>query len=135
MKISAITINSYCGAIWAFLGWYLGGLDDFLYALLIFMLVDYLTGILCAINEHRLSSEIGFRGLTRKVLILVLVGIANVLDIYLLKNGSAIRTATIFFYISNEGISLLENASRLGLPVPDKLKSVLQQLHNKDNQQ
>ncbi len=112
-----------------------GGLDDFLYALLIFMLVDYLTGILCAINEHRLSSEIGFRGLTRKVLILVLVGIANVLDIYLLKNGSAIRTATIFFYISNEGISLLENASHLGLPVPDKLKSVLQQLHNKDNQQ
>ena len=135
MKISAITINSYCGAIGAFLGWYLGGLDDFLYALLIFMLVDYLTGILCAINEHRLSSEIGFRGLTRKVLILVLVGIANVLDIYLLKNGSAIRTATIFFYISNEGISLLENASRLGLPVPDKLKSFLQQLHNKDNQQ
>lgn len=135
MKISAITINSYCGAIGASLGWYLGGLDDFLYALLIFMLVDYLTGILCAINEHRLSSEIGFRGLTRKVLILVLVGIANVLDIYLLKNGSAIRTATIFFYISNEGISLLENASRLGLPVPDKLKSVLQQLHNKDNQQ
>ena len=135
MKISAITINSCCGAIGDFLGWYLGGLDDFLYALLIFMLVDYLTGILCAINEHRLSSEIGFRGLTRKVLILVLVGIANVLDIYLLKNGSAIRTATIFFYISNEGISLLENASRLGLPVPDKLKSVLQQLHNKDNQQ
>lgn len=135
MKISAITINSCCGAIGVFLGWYLGGLDDFLYALLIFMLVDYLTGILCAINEHRLSSEIGFRGLTRKVLILVLVGIANVLDIYLLKNGSAIRTATIFFYISNEGISLLENASHLGLPVPDKLKSVLQQLHNKDNQQ
>ncbi|MQB95810.1 DNA primase [Lactobacillus reuteri] len=135
MKISAITINSCCGAIGVFLGWYLGGLDDFLYALLIFMLVDYLTGILCAINEHRLSSEIGFRGLTRKVLILVLVGIANVLDIYLLKNGSAIRTATIFFYISNEGISLLENASRLGLPVPNKLKSVLQQLHNKDNQQ
>ena len=135
MKISAITINSCCGAIGVFLGWYLGGLDDFLYALLIFMLVDYLTGILCAINEHRLSSEIGFRGLTRKVLILVLVGIANVLDIYLLKNGSAIRPATIFFYSSNEGISLLENASHLGLSVPDKLKSVLQQLHNKDNQQ
>ena len=135
MKISAITSNCCCGASGAFLGGYLGGLDDFLYALLIFMLVDYLTGILCAINEHRLSSEIGFRGLTRKVLILVLVGIANVLDIYLLKNGSAIRTATIFFYISNEGISLLENASHLGLPVPDKLKSVLQQLHNKDNQQ
>ncbi|MDC6076576.1 phage holin family protein [Limosilactobacillus reuteri] len=132
MKTSLTLINSCCGAIGAFLGWYLGGLDDFLYALIIFMVVDYLTGILCAINEHKLSSEIGFRGLTRKVLILVLVGIANVLDIHLLKNGSVIRTATIFFYISNEGISLLENASRLGLPVPDKLKSVLQQLHDKD---
>ena len=132
MKTSLLTINSCCGAIGAFLGWYLGGLDDFLYALLIFMVVDYLTGILCAINEHQISSEIGFRGLTRKILILVLVGIANVLDIHLLKNGSAIRTATIFFYISNEGISLRENASRLGLPVPDKLKSVLQQLHDKD---
>lgn len=135
MKISAITINSCCGAIRAFIGWYLGGIDNFLYALLIFMVVDYLTGILCAISEHKLSSAIGFHGLTRKVLILVLVGIANVLDIHLLKNGSAIRTATIFFYISNEGISLLENASRLGLPVPDKLKSVLQQLHNKDDHQ
>lgn len=135
MKISAITINSCWGAIGAFLGWYLGGMDDFLYALLIFMVVDYLTGILCAISEHKLSSEIGFRGLTCKVLILVLVGIANVLDIHLLKNGSAIRTATIFFYISNEGISLLENASRLGLPIPDKLKSALQQLHTKNNHQ
>ena len=124
MKTTSLTvINSCFGAIGAFLGWFLGGLDGFL---------DYITGVLCAINEHKLSSEIGFRGLTRKVLILLLVGIAHCLDIYLLKNGSAIRTATIFFYISNEGISLLENTSRLGLPVPDKLKSVLQQLHDKD---
>ncbi|EJN54178.1 Phage-related holin [Lactobacillus gasseri CECT 5714] len=134
MKTTSLTIiNTYFGAIGACLGWFLGGLDSFLYVLLIFMVVDYITGVLCAINEHKLSSEIGFRGLTRKVLILLLVGIAHCLDIYLLKNGSAIRTATIFFYISNEGISLLENTSRLGLPVPDKLKSVLQQLHNKDD--
>ncbi|OPG88082.1 phage holin family protein [Limosilactobacillus reuteri] len=133
MKTTSLTvINSCFGAIGAFLGWFLGGLDGFLYVLLIFMVVDYITGVLCAINEHKLSSEIGFRGLTRKVLILLLVSIAHCLDIYLLKNGSAIRTATIFFYISNEGISLLENTSRLGLPVPDKLKSVLQQLHDKD---
>ena len=98
MKISAITINYCWGAIGAFLGWYLGGMDDFLYALLIFMVVDYLTGILCAISEHTLSSEIGFRGLTRKVLILVLVGIANVLDIHLLKNGSAIRTHLLLHF-------------------------------------
>lgn len=134
MKATSLTIiNTFFGAIGAFLGWFLGGLDSFLYVLLIFMVVDYITGVLCATNEHKLSSEISFRGLTRKVLILLLVGIAHCLDIYLLKNGSAIRTATIFFYISNEGISLLENTSRLGLPVPDKLKSVLQQLHNKDD--
>ena len=133
MKTTSLTIINTCfGAIGAFLGWFLGGLDGFLYVLLIFMVVDYITGVLCAVNEHKLSSEIGFRGLTRKVLILLLIGIAHCLDIYLLKNGSAIRTATIFFYISNEGISLLENTSRLGLPVPDKLKSILQQLHDKD---
>ncbi|ABJ60843.1 Phage-related holin [Lactobacillus gasseri ATCC 33323 = JCM 1131] len=133
MKTTSLTVINTCfGAIGAFLGWFLGGLDGFLYILLIFMVVDYITGVLCAVSEHKLSSEIGFRGLTRKVLILLLVGIAHCLDVYLLKNGSAIRTATIFFYISNEGISLLENTSRLGLPVPDKLKNVLQQLHNKD---
>ena len=129
MKTTSLTIINTCfGAVGAFLGWFLGGLDGFLYVLLIFMVADYITGVLCAINEHKLSSEIGFRGLTRKMLILLLVGIA----LYLLKNGSAIRTATVFFYISNEGISLLENTSRLGLPVPDKLKSILQQLHDKD---
>lgn len=129
---SLISINSCFGAVGAFLGWYLGGFDDFLYVLLGFMIVDYITGVLCAINDKKLSSEAGFRGLTRKLLILILVGIANLLDVHLLKNGSAIRTATIFFYISNEGISLLENTSRLGLPVPDKLKSVLQQLNDKN---
>ena len=126
---SSTIINTCFGAIGAFLDWFLGGLDSFLYVLLIFIVVDYITGV----NEHKLSSEIGFHGLTRKVLILLLVGIAHCLDIYLLKNGSAVRTATSFFYISTEGISLLENISRLGLPVPDKLKSVLQQLHDKDD--
>lgn len=133
MKTNLMFINSCCGDVGVFLGWYLGGLDDFLYGLLIFMIVEYLTGIICAINEHKLSSEIGLRGLTRKVLILVLVGIANVLDTHLLKNGSAMRTTTIFFYISKEGISLIKNASSLGLPIPDKLKSILQQLNNNND--
>lgn len=133
ISISAFPINSWFVIVGAFLGWFLGGLDDLLYVLLIFMAVDYLTGVLCAISERKLSSEIGFKGIMRKVLILVLVGIAHALDVYLLKNGSAIRTATIFFYVSNEGISLLENASRLGLPVPEKLKEVLKQLHGKND--
>ena len=115
MKTTSLTIINTCfGAVGAFLGWFLGGLDGFLYVLLICLVADYITGVRCAINEHKLSCEIVFRGLTRKMLILLLVGIAHSLDVYLLKNGSAIRTATVFFYISNEGISLLENTSRLG---------------------
>ena len=95
------------------------------------MVIDYLTGIMCAISDHTLSSEVGFRGICRKVLIFLLVGIANVLDIHVLGNGSVLRTAVIFFYISNEGVSLLENAAHLGLPVPEKVKDVLEQLHGR----
>lgn len=131
MKNSLTIINSSLGALGGLLGWYLGGWDDLLYVLLTFIVVDYLTGVMCAVNNHQLSSSIGFRGISRKVLILILVGIANALDLHLLKNGAVIRTATICFYISNEGISLLENSCRLGLPIPPKLKDVLQQLHDK----
>lgn len=93
-------------------------------------MADYLTGVMCAISEKKLSSEVGFRGICRKVLIFILVGIANILDVQVIGTGSVLRTAIIFFYISNEGISLLENAGRLGLPIPEKLKLVLEQLHN-----
>lgn len=132
ISLSAFPVNSWFGVVEAFLDWFLGGFDDLLYILLIFMAVDYLTGVICAISERKLSSEIGFKGIMRKVLILILGGIAHALDVYLLKNGSAIRTTTMFFYVSNEGISLLENAARLGLPVPEKLKDVLKQLHGKN---
>lgn len=132
ISLSAFPVNSWFGVVEAFLDWFLGGFDDLLYILLIFMAVDYLTGVLCAISERKLSSEIGFKGIMRKVLILIFGGIAHALDVYLLKNGSAIRTTTMFFYVSNEGISLLENAARLGLPVPEKLKDVLKQLHGKN---
>ena len=102
-----------------------------LYALLAFVVIDYITGVMCAINDKALSSEVGFRGICRKVLIFLLVGIANILDVNVIGTGSVLRTAVIFFYISNEGVSLLENASHLGLPVPQKIKEVLEQLHNR----
>lgn len=119
-------------ALGAFLGWFFGGFDGFLYALIIFVVMDYFTGILAAGVKHELSSEVGFKGIAKKVCIFVLVGIANIVDTQVIQNGSAIRTAVIFFYLSNEGVSLLENSAHLGLPVPDKLKDVLQQLHNKE---
>ena len=95
------------------------------------MVIDYITGVMCAISDKSLSSEVGFRGICRKVLIFILVGVGNLLDVYILGEAGVLRTAVIFFYLSNEGVSLLENASRLGLPIPEKLKEILQQLHDK----
>ncbi len=118
-------------AVGGWLGWFLGGCDGLLYALVVFTVVDYITGVLCAIEDKNLSSEIGFKGICRKVLIFTLVGIANILDVAVIGNGSVLRTAIIFFYLSNEGVSLLENAAHLGLPIPEKLKEVLKQLHDR----
>lgn len=117
--------------IGGWLGYFLGGCDGLLYALLAFVVVDYITGVMCAISDHTLSSEAGFKGICRKVLIFLLVGIANILDVQVIGTGSVLRTAVIFFYISNEGVSLLENAGHLGLPIPEKMKDVLQQLHER----
>lgn len=113
------------------IGWFLGGLDGFLYALIAFVVIDYITGVMCAIVDKKLSSNVGFRGIFRKVLIFVMVGIGNLIDTQLIGSGEALRTAVIFFYISNEGVSLLENAAHIGLPIPEKLKDVLAQLHNR----
>lgn len=118
-------------ALGGFLGWFLGGADGFLYALIAFVVIDYITGVMCAISDKSLSSEVGFRGICRKVLIFILVGVGNLLDVYILGEAGVLRTAVIFFYLSNEGVSLLENASRLGLPIQEKLKEILQQLHDK----
>lgn len=118
-------------AVGGWLGYFLGGCDGLLYALVAFVVIDYITGVMCAVNDRTLSSEVGFRGICRNVLIFLMVGIANILDVHVIGTGSVLRTAAIFFYISNEGVSLLENASHLGLPVPQKIKDVLEQLHNR----
>lgn len=117
-------------AVGGWLGWFLGGYDGLLYALIAFTVIDYVTGVMCAISDKNLSSKVGFKGICRKVLIFLLVGIANILDVQVIGIGSVLKTAVIFFYISNEGISLLENAGHLGLPIPKKVKAVLEQLHN-----
>jgi len=102
-----------------------------LYALIAFVVIDYITGVMCAIINKQLSSEVGFKGIFRKVLIFLLVGIANIIDVQVIGTGAVLRTAVIFFYISNEGVSLLENAGHLGLPIPEKIKTVLEQLHDR----
>ena len=125
------TIQLIFTAIGGWLGWFLGGCDGLLYALIAFVAIDYITGVMCAVIDHRLSSEVGFKGIFKKVLIFLLVGIANILDVQVIGTGCVLRTAVIFFYISNEGVSLLENAAYLGLPVPEKIKTVLEQLHSR----
>ena len=122
-----------CAAIGGWLGYFLGGMDGLLTALIIFMVLDYITGLMCAIIDKKLSSAVGFKGICKKVLILLLVGVANIVDVHVVGTGSALRGAVVCFYLSNEGLSLLENAAYIGLPVPEKLRTVLAQLHNRDD--
>ena len=125
------TIQLVFTAVSGWLGYFLGGCDGLLIALVVFVVVDYVTGVMCAVSDKELSSKVGFRGICRKVLIFILVGAANILDAQVIGSGSVLRTAVIFFYLSNEGVSLLENAAHLGLPIPKKLKDVLAQIHNR----
>lgn len=115
------------------LGFFIGGMDGMLLALLAFMIMDYISGCLVAISKKQLSSEVGFKGISKKILIIALVGVANIVDVQIIKTGSALRTATIFFYIANEGISILENAGNLGIPLPKKLVSILKQLNKEED--
>ncbi len=128
------TIQLVFAAVGGWLGYFIGGFDGLMYALLAFVILDYITGVMCAIADKTLSSNVGFKGICRKVLIFLLVGVANILDVHVIGTGSVLRTAVIFFYISNEGVSLTENAAHLGLPVPEKLKAVLEQLHNRETE-
>ena len=118
-------------AVGGWLGYFLGGNDGLLIALVVFAVADYITGVMCAVSDKKLNSQVGFKGICRKVLIFALVGIGHILDLYVIGSGSVMRTAILFFYISNEGVSLVENAVHLGLPVPQKLKDVLEQLHDR----
>ena len=122
-------------AIGGWLGFFLGGLDGMLIALIVFMVLDYITGIMCAVLDKSLSSRVGFKGIFKKALILIMVGIANIVDMHVVGTGSALRGAVICFYLSNEGLSLLENAAYVGLPVPEKLKDILAQLHRRDEKE
>ena len=131
MKSIWLAFQVGVSAVGAYVGYFLGGWDGFLYALVTFVVVDYVTGLMVGILDKNLSSDIGFRGIFKKVLIFVMVGIGHVFDAQFIGDGSALRTAVIFFYISNEGISILENTSRIGLPIPQQLKDVLAQLSNK----
>lgn len=134
MKAFWNIIQAAFAAVGGWLGYFLGGCDGLIIALLVFVVGDYITGVLCAISDHTLSSAVGFKGIARKILIFLLVGVGHILDTQIIGTGSVLRTAIIFFYISNEGVSLVENAAHLGLPIPAKLKAVLEQLHDREEE-
>lgn len=110
------------------LGWLLGGFDSLLYALVAFVAINYLTGILLAIYDKKVSSDIGYKGICKKILLFALVALGNIIDKYIIGSGSTLRTMLILFYLSNEGISILENTAKMGIPIPQKLKDVLLQI-------
>ena len=124
-------VQAAVAAIGGYLGYFVGGVDGLMTALLIFMVLDYITGLMCAIADKKLSSAVGFKGICKKVLILMLVGVAHIVDLHVVGTGDALRSAVVCFYLSNESVSMLENAAHLGLPIPEKLKSVLVQLHGR----
>ncbi len=126
-------VQAAVAAIGGYLGYFVGGVDGLMTALIIFMVIDYITGLLCAVADKKLSSTVGFKGICKKVLIILLVGAAHIVDLHVVGNGNALRSAVLCFYLSNEGVSLLENAAHLGLPIPDKFKMVLEQLHDRDD--
>lgn len=109
----------------------IGGFDSLIYALIAFVAIDYVTGVLLAVCEKKVSSDIGFKGIFKKIMIFVLVSLGNIIDQYIIGSGSSLRTMLIMFYLSNEGISIIENAGKIGLPLPQKLKDVIRQLNNK----
>ena len=118
-------------AVGGWLGYFVGGVDGLMTALLVLMVLDYVTGVICPVIDRELSSSVGFRGIFKKVLILMLVGVAHIVDLHVVRSGEALRSAVICFYLSNEGVSVLENAGHLGLPIPEKLKGILAQLHDR----
>jgi toxin secretion/phage lysis holin len=126
-----IIIDSIAGAVGAVLGFMYGEVNGLFWALIAFMALDYITGVIVAVIEKRLSSEVGFRGLAKKFLILVFVAVGHIADTYILGGTPAAMSAVMLFYMANEGISIIENAAALGLPVPKKLTSIMEQIKNK----
>jgi len=119
-------------AVGGFLGWYLGDADGFINTLVAVMIADYVTAVMCAVHDRALSSKVGWAGIFRKIVVFLLLGVGHLLDTYVLHHDHIVRTAILFFYISNEGISLLENAALLGLPIPERLRDMLAQMRDRD---
>ena len=110
-----------------------GNMEGLMVALIALIILDYISGVIAAAVEKRLSSEVGAKGIAKKIFMLLIVALANIVDINVIGDGHVLKTVTVVFYICNECISLIENAGRIGVPVPKKLLDVLEQLRDKDD--
>lgn len=131
MNKAQMIFNTVSAAVGAVLGFLFGEVNGLFWALIAFMALDYVTGVIIAVINKKLSSEIGFRGLAKKFLILIFVAVGHILDANVLGGQAVCMSAVMLFYIANEGVSIIENAALLGLPVPKKLKDILEQLKTK----
>ena len=128
MSVVWLSIKILIGAFGGFLGWYVGGMDNLVFGLIVFITIDYVTGIIKGYIKKQVSSRIGAVGIIKKLAILILVGMGHVIDL-MLEDGSTVRTATALFFLANEGLSILENAAQLGLPIPKEIKDKLLIMH------
>lgn len=130
-----VHLLKWLGSILAgILGFFIGDANPLIFALISFMVIDYITGVIYAGVTHTLSSHIGFKGIWKKFVIILIVSIAHIIDVTIIKEGNTLQSMTAFFYIANEGISILENAVNLGLPVPGILKRILLQIKEKSDE-
>ncbi|MEE7583201.1 MAG: phage holin family protein [Oscillospiraceae bacterium] len=121
-------LKSISTIVLTIIGYLFGEIDGLMYALLTVIIIDYITGTICAIVNKKLCSKIGFRGILKKISILIIVSVSQIIDVSILSDSGILRSSVIAFYIINESISILENSSNIGIPLPKKLKSVLSQL-------
>ena len=117
-------------ALLGFITWFFGGINELLQVLIAFSVIDYVTGIVAAGLNHELSSRVGFRGIMRKIEMFMFVGMAHLLDSYFPGDAGNIRTFVCLFYVVNEGISIIENAEKIGVPIPKPLHNMLAKLHD-----
>lgn len=135
MKATLAIFKGGSAILGGILGYLFGTMDGALITLFIMIILDYITGVMCAVYKHTLSSEVGYKGIIKKIFIVLLIVVANLVDVYVLHMGSALRNGVVFFFIANEAISILENGAILGVPIPQKLKDVLAQLKKENDKQ
>lgn len=129
--ISGDYVLEGAGVSGAFFAWFMGNFDGVFKLLIAMAIIDQITGLLKASVKGTWSSDAGFHGIAKKVLMFLLVGIANIIDHELLGHSEVLRDAVCLFYVANEGISIMENAIELGAPVPDALKEKFMVWHNR----